>query len=675
MVHFEKLPSRLYRILSVFLACTFLVGTGFLIGLVDSNVESTCPSLEIKSNSSAFTDYPKNLIPDDVAMYSLRSILKKVANENKQLLVTFGTSSYNDLWQNFACSLRRAKLSNVLVVTTDILFYERTVRSGWHAFHYANLMQLPSRDSLTFNVAEIAEENGYKALMLFRNDIMRMISSLGYDFFLLDIDAVVMEDPLPLFKRVPNVEWDFAFMDETGDFAEHGLQMNAGCMYFRSSPKVTKFLGEWGRSIFERRKVSGDQEELNDMMCMPYNNATEAFSRRSCRGLHRRTLEGSISDPKHGKDLGMLISYKGAVGDQFDLKVLALNRRRFLHGHHYHMLPSPDAIIAIRSNAMSPQMSFCSATANEAYIKVFMYSPNWFPQEPDTIETCDCGLQCEWSWPDYHRGSNVSAHVYVSVDELSVHPKTSPKERTLYISLEPWTILQENFMQDKSGFDWFTSYEAQSDLPVAYTRCGALPTPSAIPSKEFLVAAFISNCELFSGRLKFLSELMQHIKVFSFGKCLNNISPEETDNKFPECKDLGDKSKKKICIMKRFFFALAFENVILPQYVTEKLYEPYSAGTVPVYRGAPDVDDYAPGDHSFVQVQRFSGPESLATYLTYLSTNRTAYDEYFTWMHGPVREKYQYLHNHFCTWYMYRCRVCMHYARNVLWAKEGQLHI
>jgi len=337
MVHFEKLPSRLYRILSVFLACTFLVGTGFLIGLVDSNVESTCPSLEIKSNSSAFTDYPKNLIPDDVAMYSLRSILKKVANENKQLLVTFGTSSYNDLWQNFACSLRRAKLSNVLVVTTDILFYERTVRSGWHAFHYANLMQLPSRDSLTFNVAEIAEENGYKALMLFRNDIMRMISSLGYDFFLLDIDAVVMEDPLPLFKRVPNVEWDFAFMDETGDFAEHGLQMNAGCMYFRSSPKVTKFLGEWGQSHFERRNVSGDQEELNDIMCVPYNNDTKLFSRRSCRGLHRRTLEGLISDTAHAKELGMLISVKGAVGDQFDLKVVALNKGRFPHGHHYYI--------------------------------------------------------------------------------------------------------------------------------------------------------------------------------------------------------------------------------------------------------------------------------------------------------------------------------------------------
>jgi len=171
---------------------------------------------------------------------------------------------------------------------------------------------------------------------------MRMISALGYDFFLLDIDAIVTENPLPLFQRVAGVQWDFAFMDETGDFTQHGLLMNAGCMYFRSSPKVTEFLSEWGQSHFERMAVSGDQQELNDIMCLPYVNMTDIRSRRSCRGSDRRTIKGAIRDPKHGKELGMLMSFQGAVGEQFDLEVVALNRGRFPHGGNYYINHAPE---------------------------------------------------------------------------------------------------------------------------------------------------------------------------------------------------------------------------------------------------------------------------------------------------------------------------------------------
>ena len=43
-----------------------------------------------------------------------------------------------------------------------------------------------------------------------------------------------------------------------------------------------------------------------------------------------------------------------------------------------------------------------------------------------------------------------------------------------------------------------------------------------------------------------------------------------------------------------FRFNLAFENSQSPGYVTEKVYDGLSAGTIPVYWGAPDVDEYVP---------------------------------------------------------------------------------
>ena len=42
-------------------------------------------------------------------------------------------------------------------------------------------------------------------------------------------------------------------------------------------------------------------------------------------------------------------------------------------------------------------------------------------------------------------------------------------------------------------------------------------------------------------------------------------------------------------------FALAFENALLRDYVSEKMYGALAAGAIPLYRGAPNVDEYTPG--------------------------------------------------------------------------------
>lgn len=79
-------------------------------------------------------------------------------------------------------------------------------------------------------------------------------------------------------------------------------------------------------------------------------------------------------------------------------------------------------------------------------------------------------------------------------------------------------------------------------------------------------------------RIRFFEELCKYKKVNSGGKYLNNIGSDQ-----------GDGIKNKLEFQSRHKFALAFENSSHPGYCTEKLVEAFSAGTVPIYWGDPEV--------------------------------------------------------------------------------------
>jgi hypothetical protein len=68
----------------------------------------------------------------------------------------------------------------------------------------------------------------------------------------------------------------------------------------------------------------------------------------------------------------------------------------------------------------------------------------------------------------------------------------------------------------------------------------------------------------------------------------------------------------------KYTFALCFENQILKGWITEKIFDCLFCGTVPVYWGAPDIEDYIPKE-CFIDMRRFSGYPELRTYLKSLS--------------------------------------------------------
>lgn len=72
-------------------------------------------------------------------------------------------------------------------------------------------------------------------------------------------------------------------------------------------------------------------------------------------------------------------------------------------------------------------------------------------------------------------------------------------------------------------------------------------------------------------------------------------------------------------------FALCFENSALEGWITEKIFDCFYAGTVPIYWGAPDVERWIPPE-CYIDMRRFEGYADLREFLRSLSDDQI--DEY-----------------------------------------------
>jgi hypothetical protein len=134
-------------------------------------------------------------------------------------------------------------------------------------------------------------------------------------------------------------------------------------------------------------------------------------------------------------------------------------------------------------------------------------------------------------------------------------------------------------------------------------------------------------CPAFDGvvRYEYVAEIMKRIKVDSFG-ALHRNQQARIEPGPAACRALYSTYK----------FTLAFENSIAPDYVTEKYFDPLLAGSVPVYRGSPTVHEFAPGRHSYIDVNDFASPRELCMYLNHLDSHDDEYLAYHAWRSEPL---------------------------------------
>lgn len=76
--------------------------------------------------------------------------------------------------------------------------------------------------------------------------------------------------------------------------------------------------------------------------------------------------------------------------------------------------------------------------------------------------------------------------------------------------------------------------------------------------------------------------------------------------------------KSKYETLGRYRFALCYENMAMPGYITEKIFDCFFVGAIPVYLGAPDVVKYIPKG-CFIDMRDFDSYAELHAYLLNLS--------------------------------------------------------
>lgn len=158
-------------------------------------------------------------------------------------------------------------------------------------------------------------------------------------------------------------------------------------------------------------------------------------------------------------------------------------------------------------------------------------------------------------------------------------------------------------------------------------------------------------------RREYVKKLSTIYRIDSYGKDLNNMSLKKRIN-------------NKISIYRKYKFCLAIENsinIINPfddyiysneideDYVTEKLFDSFRAGCIPIYFGPKTLYKYLPSNHSAIVIGEYKNITKLVDYVKVLSNNKEKLKEYFDWHNNYSKEWY---YNFKIKYKFSVCKIC-----------------
>jgi len=105
-------------------------------------------------------------------------------------------------------------------------------------------------------------------------------------------------------------------------------------------------------------------------------------------------------------------------------------------------------------------------------------------------------------------------------------------------------------------------------------------------------------------------------------------------NRFPSF--IGPNRKSKHLTLHDYRFCIAYENCVEPYYISEKIFDCFYAGCVPVYLGAPNITDAIP-PNTFIDRRNFKTCRDLHSYLS--SITESQFNDYLSainsFIHSP----------------------------------------
>lgn len=95
--------------------------------------------------------------------------------------------------------------------------------------------------------------------------------------------------------------------------------------------------------------------------------------------------------------------------------------------------------------------------------------------------------------------------------------------------------------------------------------------------------------------------------------------------------------------LREYKFVLCLENSIFPGYITEKIFDCFFARSVPIYLGAPDIDEYIP-KNTFINIKDFKSFTDLKKFIDSIDaqTYKTYIDNIETFLESEKYEKFSH---------------------------------
>ena len=231
------------------------------------------------------------------------------------------------------------------------------------------------------------------------------------------------------------------------------------------------------------------------------------------------------------------------------------------------------------------------------------------------------------------------------------------KEGSHYYSLLNQEYLNTHF-QGSAVLNW------DSEIPWLFMPNMDELKQVQLPKDPIPKATYVArNCMTVNNRNTYVEEIDSVIGVVAPGSCFHNTE-------WPKC---DERDCSKVEVIRNYKIHLAFENGNSLKYVTEKIYQAFQAGVLPVYFGTQYVSEAVPKG-SYIDVADFDSPNSLALYLAKVLANDTLYQSYFEWKLKPFDKEFEDRFR--VLWSVpFNCRLCRYvdaYKNNLGWDQYRQ---
>jgi len=134
-------------------------------------------------------------------------------------------------------------------------------------------------------------------------------------------------------------------------------------------------------------------------------------------------------------------------------------------------------------------------------------------------------------------------------------------------------------------------------------------------NKKNKLCTMIVCCKMASHPLELYTDRIKAIRWFE----QNNL--EDFDlygigwSRYRYCPSYNGSVKSKREVLQKYKFAICYENARdIPGYITEKIFDCFFAGCVPIYWGAPNITEHIPAN-TFIDRRKFNSYEELYNYL------------------------------------------------------------